>query len=759
MSKRLSKRNQRAQEELQALQASTPKQSEAVEEHSDEEKSGPANAFAALGTGEEVEEEEEEEEEEQVDTPSSSKKSKKKKSKKSKKKVDPFAGLDEVDRALAELKLQYGEDAGPQAGPSTRPAEARDGGSNMVFRNLLSVDPKNLDADAELRRFFGSKVIATTSTPNKHRPGASASSKLRYTISKPKPQYPPATSLAGLVMREMGEDEVEELYERRERERGDKGEKWFTFEHAGVWREVERQFMGAVQSHDPNQLMALLSVYPWHVDTLLQMSEVYRLQSDIGAASDYAERALYAFDRCLLPSFNVLSGASRLDFDRVENRPMFTALHRIISYLGRRGCWVTAFNFAKLLYALDPENDPHGAAFWLDFLAIKSNNGAWLLSMLEQANTSPAAAYLMAYPGWAYAKALALRADEEKRKSKDHTRSDGALQEAITDFPQVVPLLADKIGASMPDGARSNPLFQVEAGYTDAPTNTIHLLSHIYVSRSEALWKDPSLTAWFESQLPLALPNLTFPTATLARDDIISLLLTPRDPADESINTPLFVCRHVLCSESTAWVGFLPPGIREIPVLAYDPVPPTTATSIYDAAYFNGVRYAGRRVVPREGPGARGAGGDDGEGGGMAQGLMNAFRGLLQGLVRVPENAEAGREVGLTVLRQMLGDEGLAGVPEEEVERMLDGLRGGAGAGEGPDAVAEEGAEGEDEGEGEGGGGGLLARLLGLAGEGEAGGLRFMPYEEAARREEGGGETGGEEMPGGFPQDGEEERQ
>ena len=82
---------------------------------------------------------------------------------------------------------------------------------------------------------------------------------------------------------------------------------------------------------DPNELMALLQVYPWHVDTLLQMSEVYRLQSDIGAASDYAERALYAFDRCLMPAFNVSTGLCRLDFDRVENRPMFTALHRIIS--------------------------------------------------------------------------------------------------------------------------------------------------------------------------------------------------------------------------------------------------------------------------------------------------------------------------------------------------------------------------------------------------------------------------------------------
>ena len=30
----------------------------------------------------------------------------------------------------------------------------------MTWRTLLSVDPKNLDADAELRRFFGSKVVS-----------------------------------------------------------------------------------------------------------------------------------------------------------------------------------------------------------------------------------------------------------------------------------------------------------------------------------------------------------------------------------------------------------------------------------------------------------------------------------------------------------------------------------------------------------------------------------------------------------------------
>lgn len=51
-------------------------------------------------------------------------------------------------------------------------------------------------------------------------------------------------------MRELPEDEAREVCERRALEPSeDKGEKWFTFEHSPAWREVERQFMGAVRSH------------------------------------------------------------------------------------------------------------------------------------------------------------------------------------------------------------------------------------------------------------------------------------------------------------------------------------------------------------------------------------------------------------------------------------------------------------------------------------------------------------------------------
>ena len=50
-------------------------------------------------------------------------------------------------------------------------------------------------------------------------------------------------------MREMRDEEVLEWYERRGYEEVLPGEKWFTFEQSGQWRDITRQFLGAVRSH------------------------------------------------------------------------------------------------------------------------------------------------------------------------------------------------------------------------------------------------------------------------------------------------------------------------------------------------------------------------------------------------------------------------------------------------------------------------------------------------------------------------------
>lgn len=50
-------------------------------------------------------------------------------------------------------------------------------------------------------------------------------------------------------MRELSDDEVQNINSSRLSEWRDPAEKWFSFEHSGVWREITRQFLGATQSH------------------------------------------------------------------------------------------------------------------------------------------------------------------------------------------------------------------------------------------------------------------------------------------------------------------------------------------------------------------------------------------------------------------------------------------------------------------------------------------------------------------------------
>lgn len=64
------------------------------------------------------------------------------------------------------------------------------------------------------------------------------------------------------------------------------------------------------------------------------------------------------------------------------------------------------------------QNDPHGSAFWLDFLAIKSGNHAWILSMFEEQSGQMPAAVFQGYPGMAFAYALACRVREDSQKTK-----------------------------------------------------------------------------------------------------------------------------------------------------------------------------------------------------------------------------------------------------------------------------------------------------------------------------------------------------
>lgn len=200
-----------------------------------------------------------------------------------------------------------------------------------------------------------------------------------------------------------------------------------------AYRQVQLQFVQATKSFDTESLTALWRVYPWHVDTLLQLSEVSRHQGDLGQAGDFVSRALFAFERTdgsnfvksfLAPSSNVTtmpphsSIEDPLPFEKIENRAFYLASHRHVSYLGRRGVWRTTLEWCKFILGVNT-TDPHAMILWIDFLAVKSGQGEWLLEFYDKLEEMKGGKNSCDWNvGLCYAKALALRAVEKDEHDK-----------------------------------------------------------------------------------------------------------------------------------------------------------------------------------------------------------------------------------------------------------------------------------------------------------------------------------------------------
>ena len=103
----------------------------------------------------------------------------------------------------------------------------------------------------------------------------------------------------------------------------------------------------------------------------------------------------------------------------------------------------TSFEFARLLYALDPWTDPHGSLLHFDYLAIKTGMTQWLIDLwdlfepeLAKETTNSKSPYMRRIvpnilPGFTYAHALALFIHEEK--TDDRVRQNESSSRSETD--------------------------------------------------------------------------------------------------------------------------------------------------------------------------------------------------------------------------------------------------------------------------------------------------------------------------------------
>ncbi|KNG52390.1 transcription factor 25 [Stemphylium lycopersici] len=473
--------------------------------------------------------------------------------------------LDEIDQALLALNLT----ANGQRGAESDHQDVAISEEKKQLFSALSVDTQHLHSANEMKKLFGRAALQNNEEEARPRqrgqqggiaaalagrnaPGNRnlASLSLRRNVFiQGKEEWPRATS-GGLGM---------EVVEKRA-----DGTAEYKFVHNRTYQDVQRQFQTCVASMDPERMIALLQHNPFHISTLLQVSEIAKQQRENAAASDMLERALFTFGRSVHSTFatNLAAGKARLDFRRPENREFWLAVWRYLGALSTRATWRTSFEWAKLLLAMDPEHDPYCIRLLIDQLALRGRDAEGLVNLVE-------ADYLQRQwkvpPNLAYGVALAHDRMKEPQKARS------ALRNAIKEYPWLAARLCKELDIS----PIPKPVWGKEPN-----SDYQELLCQMYVPKAKDLWNTT------EGTTLLVEICYSFEEDLGAGEDPYWLAQIPEDD----------LARHVILSDNQALMSLLDVRVKSKYTSVSDPLPPDDNVESYDASITGIV--AGRRRDP-----------------------------------------------------------------------------------------------------------------------------------------------------------------
>ncbi|KAK3085888.1 hypothetical protein FSP39_010034 [Pinctada imbricata] len=493
---------------------------------------------------------------------------------------------------------------------------------------LLLVEHKNLNPDNEMKRKFGSRVVQAEAS--RRQPRNRRQRQRMSWLTTPRENWP-HPGRTGLSMTHL--------------ETANNGLQYFTYEHNHQYQQVQFQFYDAVESLNPQNIADIIRNHPFHVDGLIQLSEVFRMSEDMGTATELIERALYSCEMAFHSLFSLTTGTCRLDFRRNENRAFYLALFKHIVYVGQKGCYRTALEFCKLLLSLDPDTDPMGVLLMIDFYALRADEYGFLIRMFEEWEDHRNLSQL---PNFAFSVPLAIYLNLLSKDDTDFSRADQMLQDALIMFPGMLTPLLDKCGINPDAQVTSHSFFGPNSQFNQ--TTALKQLIGLYVGRCHASWKQPEVMQWLERNVK----------EVLQRVDSNDPLVTDCDKKRKVRyqGTPRNVLRHILISEIKDAITALPPDLANTAVLSYDPVPPTDAISSYQrperprrAQQGNTLSLFLRSLLPNfnpdePAPEVEGAQGGE-QGNNLRQGvnaLLEAMRDLLQNIQPVPAPREDDHE-------------------------------------------------------------------------------------------------------------------
>ncbi|KAL1302109.1 hypothetical protein AAFC00_002544 [Neodothiora populina] len=487
--------------------------------------------------------------------------------------------LDEIDLALKAL--------------STAPNGTKDGGATSAATidpavsetcRLLSIDTSHLHAVNEMRRLFGRAALerdgddgdAAGGRRRRGGGGGQQNAGLAAALRGRQGQPGRTSGLAALSLRRnifiQGKDEWPaatsgglgmEVVEKRE-----DGTVEYRYTHTRPYQGVQSEFETCVASMDPNRMVQLLQYNPYHISTLLQVSEIAKQERDHATSGDLLERALFSFGRAVHSTFasNLSQGKARMDFRRPENREFWLAACRYISNLGMRSTWRTVYEWSKLLLSLDPDHDPYCMALVIDQYAMRARAPQ---NFLDIANSTLFLDKWKSLGNIQLSKGLALVQTNQESKGKQ------ALFTGVSKFPFVVARLLQELSIDAP------PAIWGKQPRTDSEK----LHSELYATRAKDLWNTPeasNLLAEVSSAISTSVPDPPVVDKPITLDE----------------------ARHVLLSDTPALISNLPRSITAKVTSSSDPLPPEDDLPSYKPAPSS--RGASRSAATENGTGQLG---------------------------------------------------------------------------------------------------------------------------------------------------------
>ncbi|GAW81487.1 transcription factor 25 [Plasmodium gonderi] len=223
------------------------------------------------------------------------------------------------------------------------------------YNYCLKLEKSNFDVNVELKRIFGKDFVKEKKFIQK--------SKIKYLKNWLIQDYTTKTVQPPLGMK------------RYENE--------FRIEKYKLYLEAENLFYLLLDSYDIEAMHNLLRKFPFHIDTLLVLSEYYNESNNYEMANKFIKLSLLLLQNIFHIDFhpNYLNKNRNIFVNPYlyDNKALYKSLYMHMLSLENEACTITALEISKLLCKMDLQNDLCSILLRIDSLILKCNFFDFLL--------------------------------------------------------------------------------------------------------------------------------------------------------------------------------------------------------------------------------------------------------------------------------------------------------------------------------------------------------------------------------------------